>query len=75
MTTFNDMNVYNIAMSTVIIHGPERAVRAGTWAEKNILNKWDLDFVGSNPFSAKPEYAFKFANSKDATLFALKWVK
>jgi hypothetical protein len=58
-------------MKTVIIEGPEQAIFAGTWAEKNIKNSWHLSIQGG-PFSNS--YAFNFANAKDAVHFALKWV-
>ena len=62
-------------MSTIIVKGPEQAIRAGTWAENNLKTEWSMDFATGNPFGPRPEYAFRFANSKDAALFALKWVK
>ena len=57
-------------MTNVIIEGPEQAIEAGTWAEKNIKCIWKLEILTS-PFSN--HYNFQFANSKDATHFALKW--
>ena len=65
--------MYNKDMNTIIIEGPERAIRAGTWADKNIKNGWELDMI--NPLSKFPSYAFKFANSLDASFFALKWTQ
>jgi len=56
-------------MNNIVITGPEQAIKAGTWAEKNIKGKWDLELV--DPFSNK--YHFKFSRSKDATFFALRW--
>lgn len=58
-------------MNTVIIEGPEQAIRAGTWAEKHLAHKWSLDLV--EPFSKRPKYAFNFKDAQDATHFALKW--
>ena len=61
--------MYNNTMTTVIIEGPERAIRAGTWAEKNIKFGWNLDV--SDPFSN--HYNFRFTDPKEATFFSLKW--
>jgi hypothetical protein len=66
-----DIFCYNITMNTIIVEGPENAIRAGTWAEKNIKHKWALD-VSGGPFSNS--YAFTFSDAKDATHFALKWL-
>lgn len=57
---------------TVTIQGPERAIKAGTWAEKNIHNKWKMD-IDSSPFSNR--YNFVFTNSIDASYFALRWLQ
>lgn len=59
-------------MKIVTIEGAEQAIRAGTWAEKNIKSKWDIDLV--EPFGKITKYAFKFSDPKEATIFALKWV-
>lgn len=58
-------------MNQITINGPERAIKAGTWAEKNIKGKWNLD--SPDPFSGR--YNFSFANKIDAAFFALKWVQ
>ena len=60
---------YNNNMTTVIIEGPEKAIFAGTWAEKNIKNNWHLDV--REPFANR--YHFVFSDSKDATFFSLRW--
>lgn len=59
-------------MSQIIINGPKQAIKAGTWAEKNIKGNWQLN-IDSSPFSNK--YHFVFSDPKDATIFALKWFK
>jgi len=56
-------------MNKIVITGPEQAIRAGTWAEKNISGKWNLELV--DPFSNR--YHFRFSDPKDAIFFALKW--
>lgn len=56
-------------MTTIIIEGPERAIRAGTWAEKNIKYGWNLDVL--DPFSN--QYNFQFTDPKEAIFFSLKW--
>lgn len=62
--------MYNSNMTNVIIEGPERAIEAGTWAEKNIKSGWDLD-ISVSPFSNL--YNFQFRDPKEAVLFSLKW--
>lgn len=57
-------------MNQIIIEGPERAIKAGTWAEKYIKDKWNLE-IDSSPFSNR--YHFSFSNPHDATFFALRW--
>lgn len=53
----------------VIITSPERAIQAGTWAQKNIKHDWEMDLP--EPFGNR--YCFKFSNPIDASFFALKW--
>lgn len=63
--------MYNKHMSTIIIEGPERAIRAGTWAENNIKDNWNLNLM--DPFSNN--YHFTFSNPDEASMFALKWAQ
>jgi len=56
-------------MNKIVIESPERAILAGTWAEKNIKGQWNLNL--DDPFSNR--YYFTFSSPKDATLFSLKW--
>lgn len=63
--------MYNTTMNSVIIEGPEQAIRAGTWADRNIQDGWELDMP--EPFGNR--YHFIFTNPADASLFALKWVQ
>lgn len=59
-------------MNSITIEGPEQAIKAGTWAEKNLKSEWTLDYdllVLSN----RPSYKFTFSNNEDAAWFALKW--
>ena len=62
--------MYNSSMN-VVINGPERAIKAGTWAEQNLKHRWGLDV--KEPFSN--EFCFTFSNPQEASLFALKWVQ
>ena len=58
--------------NTVIVKGPEQAIRAGTWAEKFVKGNWKMA-LDQSPFSNY--YHFNFDNSQDATHFALKWAQ
>lgn len=63
--------MYNTHMSTIIIEGPERAIKAGTWAEENVKDVWNLNLT--DPFSN--HYHFTFSNPDEASMFALKWAR
>jgi len=56
-------------MNSITITGPEQAILAGTWAEKNIRGDWKMNLV--DPFSN--QYHFIFTDPQDASHFALKW--
>ena len=51
------------------ISDPNRCACATDWCKCNV-NRWSLDFE----FGPNITYVFKFEDTKDATLFALKWV-
>lgn len=59
-----------MAMNIITVNGAERAMEAGAWARENIKHTWQIGLQG-DPF--KSSYAFIFADSKDATIFALRW--
>jgi hypothetical protein len=52
------------------INGVAQAHRAGEWCGRNVA---DPDWGIEMPQIGQPVYIFKFQNSKDATLFSLKW--
>ena len=66
---------YNSYMTTVTLTDPTKASEAGAWAVKNIGYKyWTMDMPPETMFSENPRYEFKFKNTKDATIFSLKWL-
>ena len=54
---------------TIKISDPDTCACAADWCKCNV-NRWKLDFE----FAGIVTYVFQFADPKDATLFALKWV-
>lgn len=55
------------------INGHEVCTRAYNWCEKNVSTQWAMDFAFAPGQTIC--YIFKFNDPRDATLFALKWVK
>jgi hypothetical protein len=57
-------------MTTITVDGADRAIDAGEWLNERKIN---YEIFGIGVLSSEPKYQFKFANSKDATHFALRW--
>lgn len=58
-------------MTSITINGAEQAIRAGTWAEKNLKSQWTLEYA--DVLTSRPSYRFTFSDTHDASWFALKW--
>lgn len=59
-------------MNSITINGADKAIKAGGWCKQQFgTNGWEIDF--KSMLGKNPSYTFKFNDSSDATLFALKW--
>lgn len=58
-------------MTTITVEGVGRACDAATWLNNHNI---DYELTGTGVVSTdRPRYHFMFANTKDATYFALRW--
>ena len=57
-------------MKSITIDGVEKALEACAWCKAEGIT-WEMDL---QPFTDNPAYTFKFFNSLDASIFALRWI-